>query len=66
MYTDSNHRDTLGYECPLVHCCQLVICLVVLMDGLEDGYDFIYHHDYCIALIIILLIILMMLALCML
>jgi hypothetical protein len=66
MYTDSNHRDTPGYECPLVYCCQLVICLVVLMDGLEDGYDFIYHHDYCIALIIILLIILMMLALCML
>jgi hypothetical protein len=30
MYTDSNHRDTLGYECPLACCFHLLVCLVVL------------------------------------
>jgi hypothetical protein len=31
VYTDSNYRDTLGYEWLLVHCYHLVVCLVVLM-----------------------------------
>jgi hypothetical protein len=38
-----NHRDTLGHERPLACCCYLVICLVVLMDGLDDGYGYDYH-----------------------
>jgi hypothetical protein len=51
VLTDSNRRATLGYERPLTHCCHPVVCLIVSMDGLEDGYD--YHDDYCITLIII-------------
>jgi hypothetical protein len=31
VYIDSNHCDTLIYECPLVCCCHLIVCLVVSM-----------------------------------
>jgi hypothetical protein len=56
MYTDSNHHDTLGYEWPLTRCCHLVVCLDILMDGLED-----YGHDhYCITLIMMLITFLML------
>jgi hypothetical protein len=39
VYTDSNHRDTLEYEWPLVRCCHLIVCLVYYwwLDD-EDGY----------------------------
>jgi hypothetical protein len=30
VHTNSNCCDTLRYECPLSHCCHLVVCLVVL------------------------------------
>jgi hypothetical protein len=44
VYTDSNHRDTLGYKWPLAHSYHLVVCLVVLMDCLGDyGYGYDYH-----------------------
>jgi hypothetical protein len=59
VYTDSIHCDTLRYEWLLAHCCHLIVCLVVLMDGLEDGYAIVYHDDYCHTLNT-----LMMLALC--
>jgi hypothetical protein len=45
MYTDLNHRDTLEYEWSVVRCCHLVVCLDVMMDGLED---YGYHGYYCI------------------
>jgi hypothetical protein len=61
VYTYSNHRDTLRYEWSLAHCCHLVVCLVVLMDGLED-----YSYDYHGYALIMLLITLLVLALCML
>jgi hypothetical protein len=51
VLTNSNRHGTLGYERPLARCCHLVVCLVVSMDGLEDGYD--YRDDYCITLIIL-------------
>jgi hypothetical protein len=48
VYINSNHRDTLRYEWPLVRCCHLIVCLVVLIDRLEDGCGIVYHDDYCI------------------
>jgi hypothetical protein len=38
VYTDLNRRDTLGYEWPLAHCCQLVVFIWWLMVGLVDYY----------------------------
>jgi hypothetical protein len=38
---------TLEYEWLLARCYHLVVCLVVL-DGLEDGYGYVYHDVYCI------------------
>jgi hypothetical protein len=61
---DLNHYDTLRYEWLLAHCYHLVVCLVVLMDGLED-YRYNYDGYYYITLIM-MLITLLMLALCML
>jgi hypothetical protein len=65
VYINSNCHDTLGYEWSLTRWCHLVLCLVVLIDGLEDGYGYVYHDDYCITLTIMLLT-LFMPALCML
>jgi hypothetical protein len=61
-YTDSNRCNTLKSEWSIARCCHLVVCLVALMDGLEDGYGYNYH-SYAL---IIMLITLMMLDLCML
>jgi hypothetical protein len=30
VYIDSNHRDTLGYEWPHVHCYHLIVCWMVI------------------------------------
>jgi hypothetical protein len=58
VYTDSNYRDTLGYEWLLVHCYHLVVCLVVLMAWIRGCwkllclswwlmYYFTYDIDFC-------------------
>jgi hypothetical protein len=56
VYTNLNHRDTLGYEWLLAHCCHLILCLVVLMAWIRGWwlwlclswwllYYFIYDID---------------------
>jgi hypothetical protein len=58
VYIDWSHRDTLGYEWLLVHCCHLVVCLVVLMAWIRGCwiwlclswwllYYFTYDIDFC-------------------
>jgi hypothetical protein len=54
VYNDSNYRDTLGYEWPLAHCSHLIVCLVVLVGWLADGYGYVYHDDYYITLLMML------------
>jgi hypothetical protein len=55
VYTDLNRRDTLGYEWLLACCCHLIVCLDVLIDGLEDyGYD--HYYITLIMMLIILLV----------
>jgi hypothetical protein len=41
--------------------CHLVICLVVLMNDLEDGYDYVDYDDYCIYFIYPMMLVLCML-----
>jgi hypothetical protein len=49
VYVDSSHRDTLIYECPLVHCCHLIVCLVLLMAWIRGCWLYLcYHDNYCI------------------
>jgi hypothetical protein len=64
VYTDSNLRNILGYKWPLARCCHLVGCLVVLMDGLEDGYGYVHHDDYYITLLMLLITMLMLVYAC--
>jgi hypothetical protein len=55
VHINSNHHDTLRYKWSLARCCHLVLCHVVLIDGLEDGYGYVYHDDYYITLTIMLI-----------
>jgi hypothetical protein len=63
VYIDSNRCDTLRYEWLLTCCCHLVVS-AVLMDGLENGYD--YHDGDCITLLMMLTTLLMYCFTCML
>jgi hypothetical protein len=61
VYTNLNHCDTLGYEWPFARCCHLIVCLVVLMVGLED-----YNYDYHGYALVMMLFTFVVLTLCML
>jgi hypothetical protein len=55
VYINSSRRDTLGYEWSFVHCCHLVVCLVVLLAWIRECWIWLcYHDDYCITLLMTL------------
>jgi hypothetical protein len=45
MYTDSNQRNTLGYEWPLTRCNHVIVCIYLMVDGWFRGLLLYFEDD---------------------